>query len=352
MDYLRLVRYKNLIFIASVMILMQFCIVKPIENAFGFASDDTSLMPDYIFWMLTAATVLISAGGYAINDYFDTKIDLLNKPDRLIVGRTITKDQASMVHHVTTGLGAIIGIVAAILLRNLTTGFIFVMVPGLLWFYSASYKRQMLIGNVVIALLAGTCPLLLAIANHAYLNMDSNFGELINQTPMPKAMYSVLCVFGLFAFLLTLVREIIKDMQDEYGDRESECRTIPVVIGTGKTKFIVYALIAITAFVAVYVSLGVPKFPLLSSTTTTLTGDVVVAPGSFALRYALVGVVAPLIALAILIIRAKTPDDYKNASTLTKFIMAVGALFAIVFYYMLAKAQGLVMFGLFVVAQQ
>ena len=79
MDYLRLVRYKNLIFITLVMILMQFCIVKPIENAFGFASDDTSLMPDYIFWMLTAATVLISAGGYAINDYFDTKIDLLNK---------------------------------------------------------------------------------------------------------------------------------------------------------------------------------------------------------------------------------------------------------------------------------
>jgi 4-hydroxybenzoate polyprenyltransferase len=137
--------------------------------------------------------------------------------------------------------------------------------------------------------------------------------------------------FAAFAFIWTLIREIIKDMQDEYGDREMECRTIPIVCGTMWTKWIVSALVV----------LSVAALGWLIITYFHLPND-----GSITIRYFLFGIVAPSICLLVLL-WSKNCQALKHAATLAKFIMAIGVLYSLVYYYLLAKTYGLVFLGLF-----
>ena len=164
-DYLMLVRWQNLLMTAIVLFVMEKWVATPILRAAYFGEQ----LPWWLLTLLILATVLIAAGGYVINDYFDVKIDAINRPDRLIVTCSVTKPQAMRLFQVLTAAGIVCGLVCAALLRSWVTAVIFVFVPGLLWFYSASYKRQLLIGNLIVALVAALSPLLVAIANVAWL---------------------------------------------------------------------------------------------------------------------------------------------------------------------------------------
>ena len=109
-------------------------------------------LPWYVLVLMGTAIVLIAAGGYVINDYFDVKIDRINRPDEVVVTRSVSKPAAMRLSIALSGTGIACGIAAAVLLRSLTLGILFVIIPGLLWFYSSSYKRLFLIGNLIIAL--------------------------------------------------------------------------------------------------------------------------------------------------------------------------------------------------------
>lgn len=342
MNYLNLVRYKNLLFLSVLCLMMNYAVAEPVIATMGIPAE--SVLPASLFWLLTLAVVFIAAGGYVINDYFDTRIDLLNHPDSIIVGREVTKRVAGIVHHVVTAVGLALGLIVSYMVHSLTLGLIFLLVPGLLWFYSASYKRVFVLGNVVVALLAGCVPYVFAVAHTAYLSLDENLGELVYQTPLPQAVYYVLMGFAVFAALLTLVREIIKDAQDVYGDRELECHTIPVVLGDVKTKFVIVGLIVVSVLLAVYAAYSlVPAYPLLGDPAYVM---------SVALRFVVIGVVVPLVVTAVLVVRAKSPVDYAPASSMAKFTMVLGSLFSLVFYFLLAKAQQLAFFGVFVIPNQ
>lgn len=346
MDYLRLIRYKNLIFIALLQWLMYYAVVMPIQQTIFLAVNPAVWQPwclqGYQLLMLIVATVLIAAGGYVINDYFDTRIDLLNRPDKLIVNRTIAKKTASLIHAITTGIGVVVGVALAVILHNLTLGLIMVMTPGLLWFYSASYKRQFILGNVIVSLCAAFVPLTVAIASNAMLT--SQFGDIL-QDPQSKlfiaSIYAWICGFAIFAFLLTFIREIIKDMEDEYGDKEMECHTIPVVLGDNKAKIVVYSLIGLTLLlVALFYVKFISTFGFFGEATSTAS-----------LRYLVIGVVVPLLFLVYFVLKAKSPDGYHTASICCKIVMILGSLYSLVFYFLVAKAQGLPVFDLFYIAQ-
>lgn len=347
MKYFQLIRYKNLAFLLVLLLLLNGCIIRPILMSYGLIDLDdpvSKTMPWWIFWVISIAILFITAGGYAINDYFDTKIDLLNHPDNLIVGRSITKTQASWIHHVLTAIGGLMGIGIAIYLRSITLGFIFVMVPGLLWFYSASYKRQFLVGNIIVAICSALVPLTLAIAHHAYFFLPFNYGELLFQTPVIVSLYTWMCGFAVFAFLLTMTREIIKDCQDVFGDRESECRTIPVVLGTQRAKWFVYGFILITAYVLFFaVKNYVSTFPLLNPLSQDMTAQAIFFSPTF--RYLVLGVYLPMIYLTFLVVRAKRPSQFRAASICAKFVMATGSLYALLFYFLICQAQNIPLFG-------
>ena len=323
--YLKLIRYQNLIFIALIQFVMRQVVLVPILQTFGFdATMDTSML-----FLLITATVLIAAGGYVINDYFDVKIDFINKPDKQIVGNGISRHKAMLLHQILTGLGVGCGLLLAFFARSFTLAFIFIVIPGLLWFYSASYKRQFLIGNLVIAFISAITILIVGIAQLAFLQKE--YGSLVFETPIPTHFYAWIGGFALFSFLLTLIREIIKDVEDEKGDREMECRTLPIKWGLKKTKLFLYCLTALTVILLLLANFYFIHFS-----------------GTLTLRYILLGIVLPLIALCYLIYKASIKTDFHQASNLSKVIMFIGVMYSFVFYYLQAKTFGISLFNIFV----
>ena len=326
MNYLNLIRYKNLIFIAFLMCLMHYCVVNPWLSVFGISHQLSGLM----FGLLVLGTVFISAGGYVINDYFDTKIDALNRPEKVIVGNTVSKETASLLHQIFSVVGVLAGLAVAFLVKSLTLGLIFIMVPGLLWFYSASYKRQFLIGNIVVAFSAALIPITVLLPEMSLLTQYYHLQDLVH-TPIIPTLYIWICGFALFAFLTTFIREIIKDMEDEYGDREQECRTMAVVLGLKKTKIVVTGLIVITLL-----ALSAVVFRFIHFPVDTISS-----------KYFIFGLLLPFLYLLYLLFRAKTPSDYGQASTFVKFIMILGSLYSVVLYLLLSINFNIAIFGVF-----
>ena len=137
MKYLQLIRYKNLLFIVLIQVLMHQLILIPILQKYGF---DTAEFPSLLY-LLIISTILIAAGGYVLNDYFDVKIDAINHPEKLIVGKLIPKEKAMQIYQVLTILGLLVGLLLSYLNQSLTLALIYIEVTGLLWCYSGSYKR-------------------------------------------------------------------------------------------------------------------------------------------------------------------------------------------------------------------
>lgn len=336
MNFLNLIRYKNLLFIIGLQWLMRYSVIRPIFKTFRL--DVNYYMTDLQFTLLVAASVLIAAGGYVINDIFDTRIDEINRPDKVIVGKSITKKLASIIHQVSTGLGIALGLIVAIWCKNISLGFIIIMVPGMLWFYSASYKRQFLVGNIIIAFNAALVPVIVGLAEISFLSLPQHYDEFLLQTPIPKFIYMWVIGFAGFAFLGTLIREIIKDMEDVEGDREIESRTMPIIWGINKSKIVVYVLIAFTIGAALHVQFKtIDKFVLLEA----------VEESSLSLRYIIFGIILPFLYLVYLLVTAKNKGAFNQASTFMKFILIIGSLYALIFNFLLCKSQGIALFDLF-----
>ena len=308
-DIMRLVRWSNLLFLAALVWVMEKWVAVPILNKAAFGEQ----VPWYILLLVILATVLIAAGGYVINDYFDVKIDRINRPDELIVTRTISKPAAMRLSIALSAAGIVCGLVIAILLRSWTLGILFVIIPGLLWFYCSSYKRLFMVGNLIIALLAGMTPMVVAMTNVAQLQL--RFAPILPYTTLTHDLYAWLGGFALFAFLLTWMREIVKDMQDQMGDRELECHSMPVVWGDTWTKVFVTMLILITLAVIGHLWYHVLPFPIGWNSLST--------------RYIVLGIITPLLGALGLLWAAKIPSDYKNCQLLIKFTMFLGMLYSI-----------------------
>ncbi|MBR4706365.1 MAG: geranylgeranylglycerol-phosphate geranylgeranyltransferase [Paludibacteraceae bacterium] len=308
-DIMRLVRWSNLLFLAALIWLMEKWVAVPILDKAAFGEQ----MPWYVLLLLMSATVLIAAGGYVINDYFDVKIDRINRPDELIVTRTVTKPTAMRLSIGLSAAGMVCGLVLALLLRSMTFAILFIIVPGLLWFYSSSYKRLFMVGNLTISLLAALTPMMVAMANVAVLQL--RYATILPYTTLVHDLYAWLGGFALFAFLLTWIREIVKDMQDQMGDRELECHSMPVVWGDMWTKIFVTALIVLTLAVIGHLWYHVLPFDRGWSSLST--------------RYILFGVVTPLVGSLGLLWAAKIPSDYKTCQQLVKFTMLLGMLYCI-----------------------
>jgi len=308
-DILRLVRWSNLLFLAALLYIMEKWVATPVLDKAAFGEQ----LPWYILLLTILATVFIAAGGYVVNDYFDVKIDRINRPDELVVTRSISKPAAMRLSMALSGAGIFCGITIAVLLRSLTLGMLFVLIPGLLWFYSSSYKRLFMIGNITIALLAALTPMLVAMTNVAVLQL--RYADILPYTHLEHDLYAWTGGFALFAFLLTWIREIIKDLQDEPGDRELECHSMPVVWGGRRTKSFVTFLLVVTIAVIGHLWYHVLPFPTSWMSLST--------------RYIALGIITPLLGVLCMLWSAKIPSDYKTCQQLVKFTMLLGMLYSI-----------------------
>ncbi len=264
----RLTRFWNLLIIA----LAQYCAARYL------------ISPDSIFEVrlleLALSTMLIAGAGYVINDYYDVKIDLINKPERVIIGKSIPRRYALLIHTVLSMAGIAIGFWLSwkIGLINLFSVF-------MLWLYSNALKRLPFIGNFAVALLTGISVFVVNVLFPPLLVLAG--------------------IYSLFAFFMTLVREIIKDLEDLKGDDTFGCKTLPIVWGIRRTKFFTYFLLLLFAVMVLALHQWVSPLPMVF----------------FALFLFL-----PMMALLAWLVRADTRRDFYRLSQFCKIIMLAGIL--------------------------
>lgn len=308
--YLQLLRVGNLTFVAILLYVMEKWVATPLLQLEQFGE----LMPWWILTLLIVSVVGIAAGGYVINDYFDVKIDRINRPDNLVVTRIISRDAAMNLFYGFTAVGVIAGTVVAWWAHSWTLLFTYVVIPGLLWFYSASYKRMFLVGNLVVAFASAIVPLLVAIANADYLH--HLYQNALAYSPIIGELYVWTGGFAAFAFLLTWVREIVKDIEDIEGDREMECRTLPIVWGDKVAKIIATLLLVTIATLIVYILFAVLPFSHEWKSLPT--------------RYVVFGLIVPILCSIVLLWAANNRTEYHRVQTIIKFAMFMGMLFSYV----------------------
>jgi 4-hydroxybenzoate polyprenyltransferase len=178
------------------------------------------VLEDLRLYFLILSTVAIAASGYMINDYYDVKIDYINKPNEVVVGKNIKRRTVMFLHSILNVIGIGIG-----LTLGLKVGFIIFIAAFLLWLYSNSLKRLPFIGNLVVGLLTG---LAIYIVGFYYQT---------NQL--------LVLTYAIFAFFINLIREIIKDIEDRHGDRKHGSKTLPIVLGFRGTKTVIFLIASI-----------------------------------------------------------------------------------------------------------
>jgi 4-hydroxybenzoate polyprenyltransferase len=311
MKYLRLIRVQNLLIIALTMYLMRYCILKPLLEYNDFQLQLSSLH----FFLLVLSTILLTAAGYIINDYYDVEADNVNHPEKVIIGKTISLRTAMNFYIVTNLLGVILGVYIGSVIHVKAVGLAFLMVAGLLWFYSTSYKGLFIVGNLMVSLFAGLVPLMVLLFELPLLNAVYKI-QLWGRKLNFNYLISWIVFYAIFAFILTLIREIIKDAEDFEGDKAYGQETLPVKAGIRVTKISIVTLIALMLAILIIV---VAKF--------------LADPITFV--YLVAFVIAPLIFLAYKIIKAEDKKDYHQSSTLSKIIMLAGIFYALVAKYLI-----------------
>jgi 4-hydroxybenzoate polyprenyltransferase len=310
-SFISLTRPLNLVIIVLTMVTMRYGLLNGVLKAGGW----TLQLGTLNFVLLVASTVLIAAGGNVINDYFDTRIDRINKPGAVIVGRTVKRRIAMAGHLVLSGIGLVLGAWVAWQAGSLRWVAVPAFAIGALWTYSTSFKRRFIIGNGLVATLTALVPFLVGLYEIPLLERHYT-AEILSLGATPEQargfftiLWAGIGIFTVFAFATTLVRELQKDLADMKGDEADGCRTVPIVLGERWAKILVL-------FYAGCISVGVwvvyDRF-LSDSTSFWLLG---------------VGVVLPILASAVLTATANTRKEHLLAGHVMKAAMVVAIGFA------------------------
>ncbi len=267
---LKLTRFWNLLIIGLAQYFTAFYLIGLKANVFF----------DLKFFFLSTSTILIAAAGYIINDYYDVKIDFINKPNRVVIGRSITRRFAILFHVILSCTGILIGLIMSWRIAALNILSVF-----LLWFYSNNLKRLPFVGNFTVALLTGLSIYI--------VNIFFSTGN------------SLVIIYASFSFFMTLVREIIKDMEDLKGDNTFGCRTLPIIWGMRKTKVLIYSILSVFSITVLLLNQFYAGLPIY---------------------YFLIFLFLPLTWLLFRLIRADTTKDYAWLSNFCKIIMLLGIL--------------------------
>jgi 4-hydroxybenzoate polyprenyltransferase len=308
MAFLRLIRIKNLIIIVLLQYLLRYGLLLPMLQFYGLDPVLTHLR----FVILVAATVFLAASGNVINDYFDQKIDRINRPDKVVVGHIFQRRTVLLWHVIFTFLGVFTGFFLAYISRKENYALMFVMIPALLWYYSTTLKKQVLIGNLVISLLTALVPYF--VVSLEFATLARVHGSEILSTEACSMAWFWTTGFAFFAFISTLSREIIKDMEDVKGDKEAGCNTLPIEMGIEHTRIIVILLIFASVAALWTVFFLVPELK-----TSQIT-----------LLYFTAFLTLPYLALVWKVLVAKDAKQFNQASQISKLIMLAGILFILV----------------------
>jgi 4-hydroxybenzoate polyprenyltransferase len=295
--FLRLIRWPNLVFIMLTQLLFYYCVYLPLFGVSHLRN---------LGWLMLAS-VFIAAAGYIINDYFDLNIDQINKPQKNVFVRVIHRRWAIIWHF----LLSLAGIVATAMATGFHKWYLIlanILCVIILWFYSTSLKRQLLIGNIVISLLTSWAILIL------FFEFTEPRHAFIGSNAATIKFFRIAFLYAGFAFTSSLIREAIKDMEDLEGDARYGCRTLPIVAGIRTTKIYITIWLVILILALLVLQLYILQFRWW-----------------WAVLYSVVLVILPLCQLLLQLSRAKQRADFAVLSRRSKWIMLTGILSMIFF---------------------
>tara|TARA_B110001454_G_C12691115_1_gene422350 strand:+ start:75 stop:992 length:918 start_codon:yes stop_codon:yes gene_type:complete len=302
MDFLKLIRYKNLLMVLLTLVLTKYALIH------SFITN--SYLSDFYFAVLTLSVLLITAGGYIINDIYDIEADKINKPNKLFIDKTISKKNAWKSYFILTFLGLILGVFLSIskLLPFYSLFFIFTIIG--LFFYSKNLKKQILIGNFLVSFFVGLTIFLLI-----SFELDNHFKTpnkgITNAFNIIFPFWSVIG-YSFFAFLTTFVREIIKDIEDVNGDLKLKSNTLPIIFGRKRASKVAFFFSAVL-LVFLLIILQIIKSDILF------------------LGYGIIFILLPLLYFLYKLWFSKSKQDYSLLSKILKIIMLFGILSMLLF---------------------
>lgn len=320
--FLRLVRWPNLVFIVLTQLLFYYCIVTTSFNSGRYIDFEGNQLTPKLLVLLIASSVLIAAAGYIINDYFDLNIDQVNKPDAIVINKIIRRRWAIIWHLSLSAIGVALAFYVGYKINNLLLGVLNLICVLLLWVYSTSLKKRLLIGNIVISLLTAWVVLVIyfcefnAVKWLDGVRLDNTLKEAAKAYYQQylQRLFRLAVIYSGFAFIISLIREVVKDIEDMQGDAKYGCRTMPIVWGVPASKMFVgvWLVVLILAIVIIHIY-GLMQFWW-------------VAP-----IYGLLTIVGPLVYMLLQFYKASTPAHYHRISQLIKLVMFTGILSMIFF---------------------
>ena len=304
-SFLKLIRFQNLLIIVITLYLIRFCVVHPLIKSLGLMPQ----MNEFHFLLLSLSTIFIAAAGYAINDYFDVKIDRINKPEKMVVDITIKRRIAILTHLIFNALAFIMAFILCLEIKIYSLIILHLLTAILLLIYSVKYKREFITGNIIIAFLVGLIPVL---ASYYEVNSTQiSFSDLIQ-----NRYFFFLMGYCVFAFLTTLSREIIKDIEDFDGDIAYGCNTMPIKLGIKKTKSFVLFISSLILLILSAMQYNEYK-----------------SENHIASVYLLLFITLPLIFIVYKLYHSESKSDISFISKLFKTLMIFGVLSTAVIYF-------------------
>lgn len=300
MNFLNLIRWKNLLMITLVQLLVKYAFLEPFGFTFGLSSLQISI--------LILATICIAAAGNIINDIYDVETDLVNKPDGIIVGESISEKSAYNLFIALNVIGVGLGYFLSQSVGRSAFFSIFVVISALLYVYASYLKQTLLIGNIIVSALVALSIVVVGIFELLPVITSENRQTLFT-------FFKIILDYALFAFIINFIREIAKDIEDIDGDYKAGMRTLPIVIGRKRAGNILFILTLIPLFaVSYYIIDSLYK-------------------NQIAVVYFLVFVIGPLFYISIKSFNAKTKTDYHHISNVLKLVMLFGMLSLLLYKY-------------------
>ena len=307
--FFKLVRSLNLFFIVLTQALFYYCVIPFAFRNVPFRSE--LFLSPKLFWLLCLASLLIAAAGYIINDYFDLNIDRVNKPEKLVVDTVIHRRWAILWHWLLSFTGVIISFYISWQLNNWVIGLANAGCVFLLMLYSTTFKKKLLIGNFIIYILTSWVILVLFLAEWD-LNRGAG-GDI--QAAMGK-LFKLAVVYAGFAFIISIVREVVKDIEDMEGDARYQGRTMPIVWGVNVSK----------VFSAVWLA-------VLLAAVVILQFYVVQFRWWWSIIYSIVFIICPIVWIIYKLYYASSKQDFHQLSNVIKLVMMTGLLSMIFFKF-------------------
>ena len=315
-SFLKLIRLKNLIIVALTQFLVKFSLINPFVENF--------MLSDNQFYLLVLSTVFITASGYIINDIYDVKTDKVNKEESRIIGKLITSRNAIRWYIIFNFLGLGLGIYIAYIVKQPYYSLVFVYCIFSLWTYSKRMKTSFLLGNLQVSLLTA-----LSIFNVALFDIISNG---INKNNGEMMIFKIILFYAAFAFIITFIREMIKDLEDMEGDKKIQAKTLAITYGIEKTKwvsliFTIFTFLGIAYFQYFQYSIAKSKFEFDIS---------IWGINKMAIIY-VIFIQLLFLFLGFKIYNSKVKKDFYFISQLSKIIMIAGILSIPLFTYIHLK---------------